>query len=145
MRNWIVVGAVAGAAILAIGCGSDLERNEKAEFIEKADRICAAGNRTIHQSIAPSVKGDTGLPMPIGSASAVTKIIVPQLNREVRGLRGIARPPEDVPQVEQFLVAMRLVIDRASNNPPFTARDPRPFLRTELMGKRYGFKVCGSV
>ncbi|HKB52256.1 MAG TPA: hypothetical protein VKC63_12630 [Solirubrobacterales bacterium] len=135
-------------AILAAGCGSSQEGTDRAEFIEKADRICAEGNRKIHQSISPSVKGDIGLPMPIGSATAVKKVIVPELADELRGLRSIAPPAADAAEVEEFLeflAAMRLMIVRAVNNPPYVAKVPRPFLRTELMGKRYGFKVCGNV
>src|SRR5260221_4903591 len=114
MRIWVVVRAVLGVAILAAGCGSSQEGTDRAEFIEKADRICAEGNRKIHQSISPSVKGDIGLPMSIGSATAVKKGIVPDLADELRRFRSIAPPAAAAAYVDgllQFLRAIRLIID----------------------------------
>ncbi len=145
MRTLKLVGACLLGAVVVAGCGSSAEGSSRSEYIAMADKICAKQNRIIQRRIAPEVKGATGLPMPIGSAQAVRKVLIPGLTEEIRGLRGLASPPEDSKFIEEFLSAMRLMVGRAVRSPPYVAKAPRPFLRTELMGEQYGFKVCGYV
>ncbi|HMJ65217.1 MAG TPA: hypothetical protein VK615_07680 [Candidatus Binatia bacterium] len=144
MRTLVVVGIVFGVIGLVAGCGSEAEGSAKDGYIQKADEICAKANRKIQAALAPDAEGNR-LPMPIGSASGVSKVVIPTLVEELRELHKLAVPPGDTEQIGYFLADAKLMIERAQNNPPYVAKAPRPFLRTELQGERYGFSECGHI
>lgn len=144
MRGKLIGFSLAIVSLLA-GCGSGAEGTSRAEYIERADQICARQNRNMQREISSALAEVERLPMPIGSARDVSKILIPGLVKELQELRSIAPPANDKKEIAEFLAAIRLMISRMANSPPYVAKAPRPFVRTELMAKRYGFKVCGHV
>lgn len=142
-RPWTraALGTILFALVVAIaGCGqggSDAATAEaakaraaKADYVAKADRICTRQNTAIQD---------------VGSPAHVRQVVAPHLLTEFRELESLTAPRGEAAKAREFLGAMRLIARRAEYNPPYFAKSARPFLRTELIGAHFGFKVCGGV
>lgn len=145
----IALGIVIG--ILVSGCGggdttvSAAER-AKAEYIKEADETCTEQNRQIQRKMAPYLEQETGGNLPPRIArEMVTKVVIPDLEYEIRSIRAIVLPQRDLAEVARFLAAMDKVASRANSYPVGFTRAGRPFFVPERLGEEYGFTVCGHI
>ncbi|HEX5418116.1 MAG TPA: hypothetical protein VFZ25_20870 [Chloroflexota bacterium] len=134
-RAFAFGAAIALFAVAIAGCGqsgSDAAKTDaaKAGYAVKADKICARQNEAIHD---------------VGSPAHVREVVAPRLLTEFRELKSLTPPVDVAASAREFLGAMRLVARRAEYNPAYFAKSARPFLRTELLGAHFGFKVCGRL
>lgn len=124
------------ALALVAGCGRSASNAPKTTdvakiaYIARADRICERQNNAIQD---------------VGSPAHVRAVLFPHLLTEIHELRSLTPPADAASKAREFLGAMRLIARRAEFNPPYFAKSARPFLRTELLGEHFGFKVCGRV
>ena len=152
---------LAGAAItmlvagVAAGCGGDdtdapakRDALTKAEFVERADALCAAADRRIEAEAAKlrsSAKKTGTLP-----SRTVVRFLeqssIPAYERMLLGLRDLTPPKSDEQRVDGFVASVAGAIDAVKQNPQKYARRTTadPFDDANKRARAYGLKVCGS-
>jgi hypothetical protein len=147
--------AVALAIVVAVaGCGGSGASGDtttasisKAEFIKKADAICAKGGK---QSLSEFLAFEKENKIPEGKepttaqwAEIGTKVLVPALQQQVDEIRRLGSPAGDEAQIEAFLHRGEEAVEKLEENPE-TAKSPSKVLAdAHEVIKGYGFKVCG--
>lgn len=116
----------------------------RAKYVEEADGTCAEQNAEINRKAAAFVAAHKeASPSAMGSA-VVRKILVPNLEFEVRSIRALVVPPGDVHRVLSFLNAMLAPIRAGKEHPTAFIHAAHPFAVSERMGREFGFHVCGG-
>lgn len=140
MRKLGVI-AVATALALGAGCGDDEESLTKAEFIEQADAICAAGNEELN-----SLDSDFGAgksPAEIVD-SFVSEELIPVLRAEHDEIEALGAPEGDEAEVENLLASLQEAIDAAEEDPMAFVISDDAFAAADKAAEDYGLKECGQ-
>lgn len=151
----LLCGACA-LALLAAGCGGGGDETtttaslSKAQFIKKADGICASAEKEVEgefESFAKEHKLSEKQPPSHGeSEEAATSILIPSIEGQVEDIRALGAPAGEEEKVEELLTAVEDALDKAK-------QDPAAFIETEGEGdfahanklaREYGLTVCGS-
>jgi hypothetical protein len=147
--------AFAALALLATGCGGSSNDTttappiSKAEFIKKADSVCAkAGKETATEYASFAKEENIGKgkePTPAQFAALTETILAPALRRQVDEIRALGAPSRDGALIDRFLSAVGDAIVKAEEKPTKAAESPAKLLADadKLIGS-YGFKVCGQ-
>ena len=143
-RALLLLGVVA----LLAGCGGGAEHHvSKAEFVAKADSICAAGQTEIARLAQPSTPQD--LDEYLGKAIPIQK-------REVAEIRRLDWPDADKTRIERVLRAANDLIAafeelraaaHSGDQEAITKADKaaaQAGAKMRSAARAYGFKVCGG-
>jgi hypothetical protein len=133
--------AAAVALALGVGCGDDEETLTKAEFIEQADAICAAGNEELN-SLEPDFGADKN-PAEIVD-SFVSEELVPVLQAEHDDIEALGAPEGDEAEVESLLASLQGAIDAAEEDPMAFVISDDAFAEADQAAEAYGLKECGQ-
>lgn len=149
--------AAAGAGVLAIalivaGCGGSdpsvsTSSLSKAQFIKKADAVCAQGNKRLETNFATFLQEKKNLKHPSEAdfEELVGKVVVPNLKREVKELRALGAPSGDEDRVGEIITAIEEGIETAESDPKVAASSSEAvFGVSSRLSKEYGLEVCGS-
>jgi len=140
----------AAASLTLAACGGDDDTGpSKAEFIQRADAICARSDREAG-AIARRSFQNPRKPRP-REAQAAIREAVPRVRRSLEELRALERPDGDERAIDEYLAAVAKGLTTLET----VAEDPRLSLETLRAGdatfreanelaRRYGMKDCAS-
>ena len=141
------------AVTVAVGCGDDDEESTteaaptKEGFIAEADQICTEGDEEISQA-EQEVLGQ-GRPSPQEQEEFLTGTVVPSIQDQIDGIRGLTPPEGDEQQIAEFLDTAQSALDEVEQNPELILQGEEgsagdPFAETAQLGEQYGFEVCAQ-
>jgi hypothetical protein len=143
--------AVAG---FAVGCGDDDDNGNgggddslsKAEYIERGDQICRAGDREIERD-AESEFGDLQeQPSREDLVGFVEDVVIPNIEDQIAELRDLPAPEGDEDTVNAIYDAADESIETVKENPEAAVSEgaDNPFEETNRLARDYGFEACGD-
>jgi hypothetical protein len=146
----LLVGVLA-LPLLVAGCGGDDSSSgptiSKAVFIKKADAICTGGNKRMEVSFAHFLEKNKNIKHPSKAdfEELVGKVVVPNLQREIKEIRALGAPDGDEDKVDGFLTALEEGLETAEGNPQVAVSSSQAvFGISSRLAKEYGLEVCGS-
>jgi hypothetical protein len=157
-RGAIALAAVA-LALIAAGCGGGGDTSStistgalsKEAFIKKADAICATGNEELQKGFATYLKKNKKSiialrhPSKADYQGLIIDVLVPNLEKEIKGIRALGAPSGDEEQIEGFLTALEEGIEVAEDDPKAVTHSSEAIFGIgSRLAKEYGLEVCGS-
>lgn len=157
-RGFLAAAAIAALVLLA-GCGSSSDPEitvqtgslSKAEFVEKADAICAAARREFlakysslvlaHKSVIAS--GDEEREVAL-LGEAVDTLLAPNVEGQIEQIGELGAPSADAPKTTLFLEALQERLGELQANPAELTATTTPFKRAEDAAKRVGMQDCAE-
>jgi hypothetical protein len=152
--------AVAAAIAIAVsGCGGGSDGDEitasslsKAEFIRKADAICAKGQRQVERNFGAfakktklDVKQVAKNPTKEQVNGLVNTVLIPVIEEEVAKIRALGAPAGDEDKIEAMLDATEEGIPTAEDLPRTVLEQTGvAFGVGSRLAKEYGLTVCGQ-
>lgn len=145
-KTTMLVAAALATGLIAAGCGggdddssSDLT---KAEFITKADAICAQGNKEIQQAFEALGQGK---PSQAQLDQIATDTLLPSVEKQVSQIRDLGIPKGEEDQVNAILDSAQSGIDKGKADPSSLVSDQNdPFKEANQLAKQYGMTECGG-
>ena len=123
---------------LLVGCGgSDIS---KSEFVKKANKICADGNKKIEA--AGKSLGDN--PSEDDVKKAVTDKLVPAVQDQVDKIRDLGFPKADKAKLEKIFDDSQTALDKIKDDPETALNNADPFGSVNAKLKDYGLTACGA-
>lgn len=139
-----LAGCGGGGSTAATSTAAQNGGGVRARYIAEADETCTEHNAEIDRKAAAFLAAHKGGSQVATEGAMVRKILVPDLELEIRSVRALVVPPGDVHRVLSFLSAMLVPIHSAKADPGTFIHADRPFAVSERMGRQFGFKVCGG-
>ena len=142
----IAAGLLACGTLLAAGCGGDDEGIpsgdvSKAEYISRADAICAKGDAEI--SAAAEQRFGDKPPSNDQVSAFIEDTVVPNIQGQLDRLRELEAPEADLDQVEQIYDTAQENLDVLAEAPEDFV-DEEPFAEANKLARGYGLRQCGS-
>jgi hypothetical protein len=150
------------AALMAVGCGGDSEddseptantANEsrsatgpaltKEEWIERADEICAPGEKKIDRAVDELFSGPS--PSQPDLDRFATETLVPTVQGEIDEIRELVPPAGDEDEVDRILDSAQEGVDQIEAEGGLIERGGGPFIEANLLAQQYGLRTCGWV
>ena len=150
-------------ALPVAGCGGDGTEGEatsagdrgavrassltKAQFIKRADAICAAGRKRWETEFGAYLDRNSkslGAALRDHAPKIINTIFVPAYQGQIDRTRSLGAPSGDGEEVGSILAAMQRVVDEAGEQPRKFMRGTDPFAGASRLAKAYGFKVCAE-
>ena len=147
-----VLAALIVLAAFAAGCGGGDDDTDtdatltKAELIEQGDAICEKANEQSEDEAEEFAKeNDFSLERPTKEQleEAVSEILVPSLNRQVKELDALGAPAGDEKQVEAIVVSLEGAADEIQQKPSLVFEE-KVLKEPSQLAEDYGFEVCGE-
>ena len=148
----LVAGALA-FGLIAAGCGGNDDESSstgtessttaltKAEFLQKGNAICKAGNQEINQAFN-QIQGN---PTQAQAEQIVTDSIVPSVQGQIDDIRALGAPAGDEDQVNQILDDAQAANDKTKADPSLAIQENSdPFAKANQEATAYGLTECGS-
>jgi len=134
-----------GFGALMAGCGGEDEPDPKAEYIKKADGLCAIGTF----QIGTEARKRYGSAQPPAKEQKLfaQEVVVPVLRTQVLAkLRALTPPPGDAQNINAIWAALERGIDKLKANPGLFATENAggAFDEANRLAQAYGFRQCGS-
>ena len=143
---------------IAAGCGGGDDNGSggtgtsasltKAEFIQKADQICAEGDNATSQQIQQQVPGVNDGQISSDDLAKVAKLAGQGVKDQITRIRALGVPAGDEGTVNSFLDAADTGADEIISNPDSLQGSngvPNPNIaKANQEAKAYGLKVCGQ-
>jgi hypothetical protein len=142
----LLLAAIA-TAVLAAGCGggSDDETASpsvetssisRAEFVKRAEGICAKATRETEPVIEEGPSGDSGV-------EAIEAVFLPGAEDVVAEVRELGAPSGDQAQVEKLLTALQEAVDELEAQPASSLEElAERFHRFGTLAGNYGLQSC---
>lgn len=156
-RGFFLAAATLAALLLAIGCGSSSDPEvtvqtgslSKAEFIEKADAICAAARSEFETKYASFFKAHEADFKKKQSATAtldeaIQSTIAPNLTKEIEQISELGAPSAYAPKVASFLNTLQSQLQEVEDEPTKVSATPYPFKKTEDVASKAGLNGCAE-
>jgi len=141
------------AAVIVAGCGGTDEDTTtaaigKAQFITRADAICAKGSEQTQADLAIYLKKE-GVTLNENQTKdesiALIAILVKNLEKEVESIRALGTPSGDDGRVGAILVALEEGTKEAEKDPVAVVRGEVNVLgKAGELAKEYGLQACGQ-
>jgi hypothetical protein len=131
-------------ALVGCGGGDGDDADPKAEYVQKADEICALGSFRIGTDARK--RFGTTQPGPAEQKEFAVEVVVPHLREVVRQLRGLTPPEGDQQRVNAVWAALDEAIDTVELTPGLLAEPDAggAFDQANQLAREYGFNQCGS-
>jgi hypothetical protein len=145
-----MIGAVL-CGLLAQGCGddgggasADAAEISEAEFVQRADALCAKHERRMGAESARLYREAErpGADIDTSEVGRVSAVLVPNLESELEELEALGDPRGDGIPVEEILAEIQQVIDEASEDPEEFLAGFSPYEKAEKTAERYGITRC---
>jgi hypothetical protein len=139
--------------IAASGCGGSGDADvstssiSKAQFIKKADAVCTQGNKRMEVAFANFLRESKNVKRPTKAdyEELVRKVVVPNLEREIREIRDIGAPSEDEDKVGEIVVALEEGLETAEGDPRVAITSSQAVYGiSSRLAKEYGLEVCST-
>ena len=122
-------------------CGSDSSSISKAEFVSKANALCASFSETI--SRPEVVLGPDSTKEQI--TTFITDVLVPEFSNTIEAIRGLGFPNGDEVALESMLADTEIVLNELATDPAATlTMSVSPFTSVNGRFKDYGLTVCAE-
>lgn len=135
----VVVAAVIGCA----GCGSSSSSSTakitKAQYVARANAICAKGNAV--QSRASAKLGNS--PSRSQITHYVTTFLIPNIQGQINAVRALGAPPGDQAKVNQFINDAQADLNKLKANPQL-ATSSSLFNNFSARAHPYGLTQCAK-
>jgi hypothetical protein len=144
---------LAGALALAValgGCGGSDgggdESGAKAEYVDKANAICAKGLKQLGDELAAYTKDHEGKgSKKSDSAEVVEDVVLPVFREEVSSLSDLEAPSGDEDQIAKMLDQFEQGIEEGEEDPGGFFETPENGVsKGRKAAESYGIKGCGS-
>jgi hypothetical protein len=139
-------GVLAWALLLAIGagCGGD-DTISKAEFVKRANEICAEGNKEL-DAASKEVFGGGKQPSQAEQEKFVTETVIPNVQEQIDGVRDLPDPDEQSAKAGVIVDEAQSALDTVKENPALlTEAEPGdPFGAANRLARSYGMNECGG-
>ncbi len=152
-KRWISISAALAAASFFTGCGGDNDNTTsasdstltKAEFISRADAICAKANKKDNAAGDRFFKNNPN-PTDAQHVQFLNQHVIPGIQAEIDGVRALSPPSGDEEEVKAILDAAQQGLDEARQNPLVLTQEQGPpaFAKADKLAAAYGLKVCGG-
>jgi hypothetical protein len=127
----------------------------KAEFIGKADAICAEGKKQVEAEYAAYLKKnkiskvseskESSAETEAHVAEIIETIAIPALRRQIDEIGSLGAPSGEEAQVRAYLAAAEEGIKKGEENPQVMFSSPTEvFANADELADEIGFKVCGQ-
>jgi hypothetical protein len=135
--------AASGAAAIIAGCGSErpvpVSSLSRAQFIERADAICAEGRRRGLRYRPSLADGETGA----AAARAIEVALLPAIGQVVDDLYAIGAPAAQRERMEAFLSELQRAVSEAESfEVPTFERLDRAFASSGKLALELGLRSC---
>ena len=141
----IAMAAVVAVAAIAAGCGSSDNSSStanltKAEWVAKADAICAKGNQEINAAAREQFGNQKPTAADINQFA--TKTIIPNTQSQLDQIKALGAPSEIQGQVDDLVTKVQADIDKVKNDP--TQLTNTSFADANAAAHALGLKTCGG-
>jgi hypothetical protein len=149
MIGLVAVGLAFG--MLAAGCGGggdDAPSISKAEFVEKANNVCARTGKRMTSQFAAFVAGygggePKGVALKAAQREIVERVLAPNKRHEIEQLRKIGTPTGGEAQVEAMVEGLERGIEEAEARPTQAVTGKvKSFAEVERQAAKYGLTGC---
>lgn len=125
-----------GSATADVGSETTIS---KADFVDQANEICAAGNEEL---AAGSESIDPADPDTI--AAYANDVLVPSIRAQLEDIRALGYPEGDEEMLDGVLADADAALDQIEADPSLLAGDTDPFGDVNATLTDYGLTECGS-
>lgn len=152
MKQAGVLTALVAIAVIATGCGgggsSTTASITKAEFVKKANAICAAGNKR-NQAEFEAYARKSGLqegeePSQAEDKELAETILLPSVSQEVEEIKALGIPGEEGEGAEAVIESAEESIAKGEEDPAALVTSGKTFAKTNELAHEYGLTVCGE-
>ncbi len=124
----------------------------KAEFIKRADAICASAKSRFSREYTAFVQEDKALfagkagkaAQAVALEKIVNEILVPNFQRAVDGISSLGAPKADERPVTAFLSAVEQRLGELEETPSEATESAAPFGKAEKLARAYGLTGCAE-
>jgi hypothetical protein len=150
MHRFAISIALLSSLFLLPACGSSADGTAssgpaKAQFIKRADQTCERTDKIQNAAIATVLKRRSGASQSTAlEEKAVIVAGLPPIRVEMKELDALRVPDGDEEQIEAFLDAVTVAIEKAEEDPStlLDSNSLGPFAEASKLAKKYGFKAC---
>lgn len=147
-KSAYALAALLLATGVAAGCGGeDDEALSKSDYIEQGDEICRESGERI-DAAAEKTFADLGRnerPSVEQITPFVEDTLVPEVEKQISGLRDLAAPEEDEDKLNEIYDGVEEAANRVEEDPGLLLEEGAdPFEEPNTAAQEYGFKVCGE-
>ena len=136
------VASLAFVIALAAGCGSD-DSPSKSEFLKQGNAICKKSIKAINAAARKTFPPDQP-----PSKAQITKVVkdtlVPEVQKQIDGLRDLGAPPGDEDKINAFLDEVQSANDKTKADPTLAVGNQDPFKKATQFAKAYGLTACAA-
>jgi hypothetical protein len=153
----LLFAGLLATGLIAAGCGGDDDNGDdgnggealtKQEFIAQADQICVEGDREIDAQAEDFFSGGPNeQPSPEEIEGFGADVVVPGIQEQIDGIRGLTPPEEDQEQVTEFLDTAQEALDRVEADPSLIGprqEEADPFAETTQLARDLGLQRCAA-
>lgn len=150
----LLAALVACCCVSLTGCGDDepAKSDEKPsetvestlthdEVIQQGDAICTASNEKIDAANDKFINPDE--PSEAEFRVAVTDVVIPEITDQVKDLRALKAPAEDVGTITEMLDALETGLNVLETD-PLALLEETTFAEANTIAQDFGFLVCGA-
>jgi hypothetical protein len=153
----IFVALALAAAALVAGCGGSDEATAskpptKAEFMKKAESVCAKAKATRFNEGAAYRKDhekELNALEPIPAEEKIIRaIVLPSVTKQAEELKAIGAPKRQEKKIAAIVAAIEAGVKGAEKNPyaiELEVPAENPFKKADALIRTYGFQVCRNV
>lgn len=124
----------------------------KAEFLKKADNVCAEGGKEVEAEFQAYLKKNNleeGKETPAENKAHVVEIAetiaIPGLQQQVKEIRALGAPSGEEAEVEAFIGAVEEALKEGEAEPAsLIGATSELFAKADKLAQEYGLKVCGQ-
>jgi hypothetical protein len=148
-RPWgIAIAATLSLGVWAMGCGGGGEATKssasapisRAEFVAKANTICASADPTL---AAENAKLAATRPSPAAIAAAVKGLYAPSVEAQIAGIKALGTPPGDQATVTRMLQLVEADLGKIKADPKLITTDV--FGDFAKVAHPYGLTACAPL
>jgi hypothetical protein len=142
--RFAAAAALTLAAATAAGCGGD-DGPSKAEFVKRADAICAKASKDTTAKAQQLTSG--GRPDKAALTKFIKETALPGVEKEADQIDQLDTPKGDGDKVKAITDAVRDGVDKTKSNPSAllsSSGSNGPFGKADKLAQDYGLKKCGS-
>ena len=141
-------GSIAlGAVLTLVGCGGEgEERLDRAAFLARGNALCTEAERAILTAADNAFVDKNVVPGPEQIDAFVTNTFIPEIEKELDGLKELKPPEDDQDRVNEIIRAGEDALEKVNNETLIIASEQRnPFVDFEELANGYGLRACGEI
>lgn len=149
----LLIGALA-VAVVIVGCGGGGGGSStatasigKAEFVKKANAICAKDEKKMHTDFAvfSSEHNDNPTPSRGEYEEFINQVLEPNMTRQINEIRGLGTPAGDEGGAEEIIAAVEEGLQKAKERPEeVTTHNAEIFAKAIQLATAYGLAACAQ-